>query len=160
MKIRMFCLVRWRLVMVQGQLAQNHGLKMCSFPHEPSLHKILFNSTEGADDLRELCKCGYDHQAKEREWVPWLTSSPNPRTNKQARMFVQKGLDPQYTDMFSRSTCSLHSWIWPQIVFLMPWRLNKVRVHSLLHKSQWAEILSKQNFTRKFCIIFDCLPFH
>ena len=32
---------------------------------------------------------------------------------------------PQYTDMFSRSTCSLHSWIWPQIVFLMRC-LNKV----------------------------------
>ena len=69
------------------------------------------------------------------------------QTNKQARMFVQKGLHPQYTDMFSRSTCSLHSWIWPQIVFLMPWRLNKVRVHSL----NTAQItMGRNSFKRKF----------
>ena len=45
--------------------------------------KILFNSTEGALDLRELFKYGYDRQAKGREGAPQLTSTPNPRTNKQ-----------------------------------------------------------------------------
>ena len=29
--------------------------------------KMPFNSTEGARDLRKLCKYGYDHQAEGRE---------------------------------------------------------------------------------------------
>ena len=43
---------------------------------------MLFNSTKGALDLRELCEYGYDHQAKGQEWASRPTSTPNPRRNK------------------------------------------------------------------------------
>ena len=38
---------------------------------------------EGAHDLGELCKYGYNCKANGREWGSHLSSSPNPRTNKQ-----------------------------------------------------------------------------
>ena len=40
---------------------------------------MLFNSTEGASDLRELYKYSYD---QEESVAPWLTCNPYPRTNK------------------------------------------------------------------------------
>ena len=44
---------------------------------------MLVNRTEGARDLREFCKYGYDCQAKGREWASRPTSTPSPKTNKQ-----------------------------------------------------------------------------
>ena len=44
---------------------------------------MLVSSTEGARDLKEVCKFGYDGQAKGREWASRPTSTPNPRTNEQ-----------------------------------------------------------------------------
>ena len=40
--------------------------------------KMLVNSTEGACDLKEHCKYGYDLQAKGREWASRPTLTPNP----------------------------------------------------------------------------------
>ena len=37
----------------------------------PRLLKCFYISTEGAHDPGELCKYGYDRQAKGREWTPW-----------------------------------------------------------------------------------------
>ena len=45
--------------------------------------KMLRISTEGAHDPGELCKYGYDRQAKEREWVLTLK-----QTNKQSAVKV------------------------------------------------------------------------
>ena len=47
---------------------------------------MLVNSTEGARDLKELSKYGYDCEAKEQEWASRPTLTPNPRTNKQDRV--------------------------------------------------------------------------
>ena len=72
--------------MLDAAVTLHHSLR-------PTLHqqikyvckvpKCFLISTEGAQDLEELCKYGYDHKAKGREWDSHPTSSPNPRTNKQ-----------------------------------------------------------------------------
>ena len=46
--------------------------------------KMLLISTEGAHDPKELCKYGYDCQAKGENESRGSHLSPNPRTNKQA----------------------------------------------------------------------------
>ena len=50
---------------------------------------MLIKSTEGARDLRELCKYGYDHQAKRQQCVSWPSSTSNPRTNKQVISLIR-----------------------------------------------------------------------
>ena len=66
-------------------------------------------------------------------------------------MFVQKGLPHNIRTCFhvlpAPFIAFLPCWIWPQIVLWMPWRLNKVRIHSL----NTAHItMGRNSFKRKF----------
>ena len=51
--------------------------------HRSQLLKCFYISTEGANDTGELCKYGYDRQAKGESESRGSHLNPNPRTNKQ-----------------------------------------------------------------------------